>query len=267
MAKDSQSNYSGLIKFAESHPELGRTKAISEYRKAGGHAQKKGGLKALAEEFNIKQSAKENRGKTIAELGLGGFYKPPVKIPVVKVGGGGGTPKKPKIKIPKSKKRNTVNLDLTSEVKKGGDLHYIDGGAIAVKTLKKNIKSLYGKQGNNFLQISLNIADDGYTRLNQFSLLFPYKTGTLQYDVQELGEDILKNLETYYSNLAKRYSNKAHHKLKNDVLETVKKIRKRINRFTNIKKDKMEEIFLEYGISINSYQVLKIVKTGSEEEE
>lgn len=261
MTKESKANYSGLINFAKSHPELSRTKAITEYRKEGGQAQKKGGLKALAEEFAIQQKEKAYRGKSIRELGIGGHYVPPVKPPRVT---------KPKVtKLSKKKtKRNMLVLNAKKNVKngQGGEgIHYIDNTAVAVKTLKKNIKDLYGRTGNSFLQISLRIANDGYTKLNDFSLLLPYH-GQLKYDVQELGQNILLNLETYYANLAKKYSNKAMHKVKGDVLVTVKKLNKSLNRFKNITKDKLEFMFAENGIVINSYQVLKIIKTGREEE-
>jgi len=257
--KESQADYSGLIKFAQENRQLSRTKAIEEYRKSGGHVQKKGGLKALANEYGIVQQAKENIGRAIQELGRGGNYiAPPPRVR-----------KTTEFKPPKPHKkkgkavRHLIELDLTKECRKGGDVHYIDGEAEAVKKLKNNIKKLYGNAGNNFLQVSLTIKDDGYTKVNQFSLMFPYR-GKESYDVQELGIKIIEQLNTYYNNLAKKYSNKAMHKVKGDVLESAKKINKRLNRFNNITKDKLEEIFRINGIEINSYNVLHILQKDGE---
>ncbi len=251
--KYTQKDYSDLIKFAINHPELSRTKAIEEARKQGIHTQKKGGLEALRIAFNVEQG--KQRGEVIKNLGEAHYTPPPKK-------------RKKKIIGDSFKSKRYLKLDLTREVKErngkniGGDIHRIDGRAPAVKTLQQNIKELYGYSGTRFLQIEMSIKNDGYTKLQRFSLLFPAHNRK-QVDLKRIGSDICTNLKTYYGNLAKKYSTQnSYKKVKKDVLTNVSSIENELDLIAIESREHLEDLFYKNGIELVSFQILEIVHNG-----
>lgn len=253
-----KSNLSDFASYAKGHQNLSPKQIYDSYRENSQFGIKKQtALNIMRDIFGYEVN--EQKGKTIQEKKhIEKNYVSPVKIPRTRKS------RVAKVKIPRGGKRNYINLDLSKEVNRGGDVHYLDGQAVAVKTLKKNIKQLYGIDGDEFLQISLRINNDGYTKLNDFSIMLPYNNEE-KYAVKKLGVQVLDNLFTYYSNLAKRYSNKASYKkLKNDMIDNIKEIRKSLSKSTNVDRSKLELLFAEKGIKINTFQVLKIIHTEGE---
>lgn len=239
----SRRNYSDWLQFADQHQNLNTKQLYEAYLQAGGHGKKQNLLAVLREYQGYEKG--EKRGQTLAEKKnetKRKEYIPPAY-----------TPKQ------REKKERPLNYTPTKRdfikfnMKDKQQSHFISRRSNAVQKLEQNIKELYGVEADTFIKISVKIDDDGYTKLNNFSILYPYNMKDKQ-GVKNTAKEIINNLNTYYENLAKKYSNK--NSVSNTMLNNLKHLKTDINKSRGLKKADLENMFSRYGIHINSYELL-----------
>ena len=134
------------------------------------------------------------------------------------------------------------------------DSIYLSNKSPAIQHLKKNIEKLYGTVEQSYLQISINVDVDDYTANTTFSILVKFNERKRQ-SVKKIGNDIIKTLKTYYTNLAKMYGDKKD--TVNLVLEKLEALRLYWNKQTSLKPDDLKRIFKMYGFDIGQIKILR----------
>jgi hypothetical protein len=235
-------DYSDFISYAQSHMNMTENQVIESFRKTGGSVQKQNGLSVLREAFGFEKG--EKRGQTLQQKldeKRAKEYIPPSI-----------TPKKDKTKKPKEQTTNKREFFITDINSKSQSKH-VSRKSDLVRKLENNIRELYQTDSDSFLKISLSIQDDGYTRLNNFSVMIPFN-GKKKQGIKNIGKDIIKNLKTYYDNLAKRYGNKQE--LSYDMISALTDLNKNLTNSKGLKKNDLKMLFKSKGIDIGEISIL-----------
>lgn len=253
-------NYSDFIEFAESHKSLTENKLLKAYKEAGGKGKRQSLQQVLRSTYGFEKGEKKLQAleaKMNKEKAKKYTY----------------TPSPTSNKKEKKYKKPAIVIDENDR----SQVRYISTKNPSVQMLVENIHKLYGFTGDTFVSVNVVCVDDGYSKVKPFSVLIPYSGRTRQ-GVKTTANVILKNLTSYYSNLAKKYSTPVTYsvnpltekmnqkqikeyyaKLKNDMLTRIKVIKKEIRLAKNIDEADMKVIFEKNGVNIKDIEILKIV--------
>ncbi len=213
--------YEEFRQFAKEHSNLTSNKMLEAFRETGMGIKKRTGLDILRSIAGIKEG--EHRGKTLAQkqaLGKGERRT---------------LPNRKTVRTTPYKRPTLTNIDKRN--------FYL--GNRLVDKMYDNITQLTGLKGTAFTQIFISIDGDDYTANNSFAVFLEKHKKS----VRSLGEGILKNLKTYYTNLAKRYKgNEA--KTETILDDSIKPLMKEFNRYDEIDLEELRRLFETYGIQI-----------------
>lgn len=211
-------DYTDFKNFVRRNSGLTRTQIYNQYKKRGGHIGKGKALEIIRDMWDIKK---------------GEFIRKPS---IVKKDTG------------KKKRNNLIKFD------KKKDTDHRSLKSPAVRELKKNIEKLYGTDSTKFIQIRVEIANDGYTQETQYSIFVPYNDN-LKIGVKNLGQAIIDNLKIYYKNLAKRYSSLAE--LRDEMGESIELLQKEFSKTRNLDRQGLIDLFSNYGIEIEKISLFE----------
>ena len=124
-----------------------------------------------------------------------------------------------------------------------------------IKKLHDNILELYGVDEDQmkFLKVGITNVNDQYTTTRDFNIFIP--TDKDQMGVRQLSNEIIKNMKTYYKNLAKKYNTKAN--MVGDTLSALAKLEKEMKAVKYPLKGEMETVFKKNGFDITGYEIFE----------
>lgn len=124
-----------------------------------------------------------------------------------------------------------------------------------IKKLHDNIQELYGidEDQRKFLKVGIKNTNDEYTTVKEFNIFIP--TEKDQMGVRTLSNEIMKNMKTYYKNLAKKYNTKGN--MVGDTLSALSGIQTDLKKINDLTRDEMEGVFRKYGFDLTGYELFE----------
>lgn len=132
----------------------------------------------------------------------------------------------------------------------------IDKYSPAVQDLQKSITKVYGKSSESYIQVRMKVKGDGYSKRTRFSILIPNDEKKKKFGVKTLANQIIKSTKSYYSNLAKLYSNKNN--MSNKILPRFEALTKDFKKSTYTTELELYELFGVQGFDIDSIEIMNI---------
>lgn len=128
-----------------------------------------------------------------------------------------------------------------------------------IQKLFDNIQKLYGSNEDQkkFLKVGITNNHDEYSQIKEFNIFIP--TDKDQMGVRTLSNEIIKNMKTYYKNLAKMYSNKNN--MAGSTLTKLSGLTKDLKSINDLTREEMERSFLKYGFELKGYEIFEFRET------
>lgn len=149
--------------------------------------------------------------------------------------------------LKEKKTKSFISIDKSKEV------HFSTESPIVEKVFE-NVQKLYGidEEQTKFLKVGLQNKNDSYTSKVDFQLYIPTNENSMT--TSQLGKAIVKNMSTYYKNLAKAYSTKSSMVAKTqEAIEQVKQDLKG----RSLTRPQMERVFEKNGFDIVNYKIFE----------
>lgn len=163
-------------------------------------------------------------------------------------------------KVEKGKERKATVKTLLKEKKTRQkvtvtDHDYKSLESPIIQKLHKNIQELYrvDEDHKKFLKVGIRNDNDLFSTTKEFSIFIP--TTKDHMGVIALSKAILKNMKTFYQNLAKKYNTKAN--MVGDTLSALSKTTADLNRITGLTQREMENTFEKNGFKITGYETFE----------
>jgi hypothetical protein len=124
-----------------------------------------------------------------------------------------------------------------------------------INQLYDHIKELYNTEDDQrkFLKVGITNENDQYTTVKDFSIFIP--TEKDQMGVKGLATEIIKNMKTYYKNLAKKYSTKGS--VVSSTLDSLTSLTADIKKIKGMTRQEMQNAFLKNGFQITGYELFE----------
>ena len=125
-----------------------------------------------------------------------------------------------------------------------------------IQKLYNNIQELYKiEDQTKFLKVGVKNIYDEYSNIKDFNIFIPTEKDKLT--VRQLSNEIIKNMTTYYKNLAKKYNTKTT--AAKGTLSILSTVKQEIKFTKDITQEEMESIFYSYGIEITGYEKFEFI--------
>lgn len=124
-----------------------------------------------------------------------------------------------------------------------------------IEKLYQNIQELYGhnEDQRKFLKVGIKNDNDQYTTVKEFNIFIT--TDKEKMGVRQLSNEIIKNMKTYYKNLAKKYSTKGN--VVGDTLSALSTLEDQMSNTRYPTRDEMERIFKRNGFDLTGYELFE----------
>lgn len=163
-------------------------------------------------------------------------------------------------KVDKQKSRGEAVGKLIKEKKVRQNVNITDSDykslqSPIIEKLYKNIQELYGHDSDQrkFLKIGIRNDNDLYTTVKEFNIFVPSSKSKI--GVRQLSNEIIKNIKTYYKNLAKKYSTKGN--VVSDSLNAISDLEDDMSKTRYPTRDEMEKIFRRNGFNLTGYEIFE----------
>lgn len=212
-------DFTDFIEFLKSHPDYTRTKAIEKFRESGGHIQKK-------------------RGLEIARQVMGDIEK--------------GQARNQKVIVKNEKIKTKPALHTSNRFVKINGKVTQDRASPAIELLQKHINKLMGTTNHDkFLKVGMTVKGDLLTEKKNayFGIMIPIDKEKKRLGAKTFAKDLFKNLNTYYSNLAKRYrANHEKNEMVNQVISNLENLKSELSNINS--SESLTDTYKKYGFDI-----------------